>query len=89
MQGMKHTAPARITPVFFAELRDIVPYDSGLLATSESSSDLRDLLVTEKTDMRAADRAELSCQLALSVQTILNPIRTSLLIGRENRQKDR
>jgi acetate kinase len=86
---MKHTAPARITPVFFAELRDIVPYDSGLLATSESSSDLRDLLVTEKTDMRAADRAELSCQLALSVQTILNPIRTSLLIGRENRHKDR
>jgi len=43
------------------QLRHIVNYESGLLGVSETTSDMRDLLVLEKTDVRAAEAIEMFC----------------------------
>ncbi len=47
-----------ITPDQF---HDMVNHQSGLLGISETSSDMRDLLAAEKTDVRAAEAIELFC----------------------------
>ena len=40
---------------------EMVNFKSGLLGLSETSSDMRDLLVSEKTDVRAAEAVALFC----------------------------
>ena len=43
------------------QFHDLVNHESGLLGVSESSSDLRDLLSLQDTDVRAAEAVELFC----------------------------
>jgi acetate kinase len=47
-----------LTPIEFSNL---INHDSGLLGISETSSDMRDLLVKETTDVRAAEAVALFC----------------------------
>ena len=47
-----------LTPEGYARL---VNHESGLLGVSETSSDMRDLLMLEKSDSRASDAIELFC----------------------------
>ncbi len=44
-----------------AEFNNLINHDSGLLGISETSSDMRDLLAKETTDVRAAEAAALFC----------------------------
>jgi acetate kinase len=43
------------------EFHNLVNHESGLLGVSETSSDLRDLLARQDTDLRAAEAVELFC----------------------------
>ena len=43
------------------QFHDLVNHESGLLGVSESSSDLRDLLSRQESDVRAAEAVELFC----------------------------
>ena len=43
------------------EFNDLINHQSGMLGISETSSDMRDLLDLEKTDIRAAQAVELFC----------------------------
>jgi acetate kinase len=43
------------------QFHDLVNHESGLLGVSETSSDLRDLLARQETDVRAAEAIELFC----------------------------
>jgi acetate kinase len=47
-----------LTPIEFSNL---INHDSGLLGISETSSDMRDLLAKETTDVRAAEAVALFC----------------------------
>jgi acetate kinase len=44
-----------------AQLSDVVNYESGLLGVSETSSDMRDLLDRQGSDVRAAEAVEMFC----------------------------
>ncbi len=48
------------------QFHDLVNHESGLLGVSETSSDLRDLLGRQETDVRAAEAVELFCYRARS-----------------------
>jgi acetate kinase len=43
------------------EFNDLINHQSGMLGISETSSDMRDLLDLQKTDIRAAEAVELFC----------------------------
>jgi acetate kinase len=43
------------------QFQDLVQHQSGLLGVSETSSDMRDLLAAEATDVRAAEAIDLFC----------------------------
>jgi acetate kinase len=43
------------------QFHELVNHESGLLGVSETSSDLRDLLARQETDIRAAEAVELFC----------------------------
>jgi acetate kinase len=46
------------------QFNNLINHESGLLGISETSSDMRDLLSKETTDIRAAEAVELFCYLA-------------------------
>jgi acetate kinase len=52
---------ARTEGMDFAQFGNLVNFQSGLLGISESSSDMRDLLLRESEDSRAADAVALFC----------------------------
>jgi acetate kinase len=52
---------ARTEQMTTQQFYDMVNHKSGLLGVSETSSDMRDLLEHEKTDMRAAEAVTLFC----------------------------
>ena len=52
---------ARSEQLSAAQFQNMVNHDSGLLGVSETSSDLRDLLVREAGDIRAAEAVALFC----------------------------
>ena len=52
---------ARTEQMSTQQFYDMVNHESGLLGVSETSSDMRDLLVLEKTDVRAAEAVALFC----------------------------
>jgi len=52
---------ARSEDMSAAEFQEMVDNESGLLGVSETSSDLRDLLARETTDIRAAEAVALFC----------------------------
>ncbi len=43
------------------QFNDIINHESGLLGVSETSSDIRDLIEREASDVRAAEAVELFC----------------------------
>jgi len=52
---------ARTEQMTTQQFYDMVNHQSGLLGVSETSSDMRDLLAMEKTDVRAAEAVALFC----------------------------
>jgi acetate kinase len=52
---------ARTERMSIAEFDQMANHESGLLGVSETSSDMRDLIAKESTDIRAADAVELFC----------------------------
>ena len=44
-----------------AQLKHLINYESGLLGISETSSDMREILAKEKTDMRCAEAIAIFC----------------------------
>jgi len=52
---------ARTEQMTTRQFYDMVNHQSGLLGVSETSSDMRDLLKVEKTDVRAAEAVALFC----------------------------
>ena len=52
---------ARTEKMTAAQFQQMVNHESGLLGVSETSSDMRDLLAQEDTDVRAAEAVALFC----------------------------
>ena len=63
----------------------LVNHESGLLGVSETSSDMRDLLAGQESDVRAAEAIELFCYLAMkwigAFATVLGGIETLVFAG--------